>query len=133
MAYSAGFYGFVMSSQYNSRCRACEILVDGSRAILARRRRAYEDLVALGATAWNRTPRSGKGQRMGFLQGSRLASHRLLCCISLLVMAQPGRHRGLRHPEPGTGLLFGSATPPPSPRRKAGFWTTSVASARDCT
>ena len=47
VAYSAGAYGFVMSSQYNSRCRAAEVLVDGGRAILARRRETYEDLVAL--------------------------------------------------------------------------------------
>jgi diaminopimelate decarboxylase len=47
VAYSAGAYGFVMSSQYNSRPRAAEVLVDGERAILARRRETYEDLVAL--------------------------------------------------------------------------------------
>jgi len=45
--YSAGAYGFTMSSQYNARPRAAELLVDGDRAILARRRETYEDLVAL--------------------------------------------------------------------------------------
>ena len=45
--YSAGAYGFTMSSNYNSRPRAAEILVDGDQVILARRRETYEDLIAL--------------------------------------------------------------------------------------
>lgn len=45
--YSAGAYGFTMSSNYNSRPRAAEILVDGDKAIVARRRETYEDLIAL--------------------------------------------------------------------------------------
>lgn len=44
--FSAGAYGFAMSSQYNSRPRAAEIIVDGDTAILARRRETYEDIVA---------------------------------------------------------------------------------------
>jgi len=44
--FSAGAYGFVMSSQYNSRPRAAEVLVDGDRATLIRRRETYDDLVA---------------------------------------------------------------------------------------
>jgi diaminopimelate decarboxylase len=44
--YSAGAYGFTMSSNYNTRTRAAEILVDGERAIVARRRETYESLVA---------------------------------------------------------------------------------------
>ncbi len=40
----AGAYGFAMSSQYNSRPRAAEVLVDGGRARLARRRETYRDL-----------------------------------------------------------------------------------------
>lgn len=44
--YSAGAYGFTMSSNYNSRTRAAEILVDGDKAIVARRRESYESLVA---------------------------------------------------------------------------------------
>jgi diaminopimelate decarboxylase len=43
--FSAGAYGFTMSSQYNSRPRAAEVIVDGSQVILARRRETYEDLV----------------------------------------------------------------------------------------
>jgi diaminopimelate decarboxylase len=42
---SAGAYGFAMSSNYNSRPRAAEVLVDGDRALLARRRETYADLV----------------------------------------------------------------------------------------
>ena len=44
--YSAGAYGFTMSSNYNSRPRAAEVLVDGDQVILARRRESYESLVA---------------------------------------------------------------------------------------
>ncbi len=42
---SAGAYGFAMSSNYNARPRAAEVLVDGDRAHLARRRETYADLV----------------------------------------------------------------------------------------
>jgi len=44
--YSAGAYGFTMSSNYNTRTRAAEILVDGENVIVARRRETYEALVA---------------------------------------------------------------------------------------
>lgn len=40
----AGAYGFAMSSQYNSRPRAAEVLVDGGKTRLARRRETYGDL-----------------------------------------------------------------------------------------
>lgn len=40
----AGAYGFAMSSQYNSRPRAAEVLVDGGKTRLARRRETFEDL-----------------------------------------------------------------------------------------
>ena len=43
---SAGAYGMSMSSNYNSRPRAPEVLVDGSRAHLVRRRESVEDLFA---------------------------------------------------------------------------------------
>jgi diaminopimelate decarboxylase len=43
--FSAGAYGFTMSSNYNARPRAAEVLVDGSELTLARRRETYEDLV----------------------------------------------------------------------------------------
>jgi len=42
---SAGAYGFAMSSNYNSRPRAAEVLVDRRWALLARRREGLPDLV----------------------------------------------------------------------------------------
>jgi len=45
--FSAGAYGFTMSSNYNSRPRAAEVIVDGDKAILARKRETYDDLIAL--------------------------------------------------------------------------------------
>jgi diaminopimelate decarboxylase len=45
--HSAGAYGFVMSSQYNSRPRAAEILVDGDSIRVIRKREQYQTLVAL--------------------------------------------------------------------------------------
>jgi diaminopimelate decarboxylase len=41
----AGAYGFVMSSNYNSRPRAAEVVVDGSRWHVARPRETLEDLL----------------------------------------------------------------------------------------
>ncbi|MCX5791085.1 MAG: diaminopimelate decarboxylase [Elusimicrobia bacterium] len=47
LIYSAGAYGFSMSSQYNSRPRAAEALLTGAGAWrLVRRRETYKDLVA---------------------------------------------------------------------------------------
>ena len=43
--FTAGAYGFAMSSNYNNRPRAAEVLVDGSSHRLIRRRETYEDLV----------------------------------------------------------------------------------------
>jgi diaminopimelate decarboxylase len=42
---SAGAYGFAMSSNYNSRPRAAEVVVDGATASLARERETWADLV----------------------------------------------------------------------------------------
>jgi diaminopimelate decarboxylase len=44
--FTAGAYGFAMSSNYNNRPRAPEVLVDGDSYRLIRRRETYEDLVA---------------------------------------------------------------------------------------
>ncbi len=44
--FSAGAYGFVMSSQYNSRPRAAEVLVDGDEWRVVRPRETYDDLFA---------------------------------------------------------------------------------------
>ena len=42
---SAGAYGFTMSSNYNSRLKACEILVDGKQMHIIRERESYKDLI----------------------------------------------------------------------------------------
>lgn len=44
--HSAGAYGFVMSSNYNTRGRAAEVLVDGSDAFEVRRRETLSELFA---------------------------------------------------------------------------------------
>jgi len=41
---SAGAYGFSMYSNYNSRPRVADILVDGDSFHVIRRRETYEDL-----------------------------------------------------------------------------------------
>ena len=43
--FSAGAYGMAMSSNYNGRPRAAEVLVEGSRHRLIRRRETFADLV----------------------------------------------------------------------------------------
>ena len=43
----AGAYGFVMSSNYNTRGRAAEVMVDGDQAYLIRRRETINELFAL--------------------------------------------------------------------------------------
>ncbi|HEX5437434.1 MAG TPA: diaminopimelate decarboxylase [Gemmatimonadaceae bacterium] len=43
--HSAGAYGASMSSNYNSRVRAAEVLVDGERFAVTAQRECYEDLV----------------------------------------------------------------------------------------
>lgn len=42
---STGAYGFVMASNYNSRPRAAEVLVDGDRFGVITKRESYEDLI----------------------------------------------------------------------------------------
>jgi diaminopimelate decarboxylase len=42
---SAGAYGFTMSSNYNSRPRAAEVLVNGNRFAVIRERETVEDLI----------------------------------------------------------------------------------------
>lgn len=44
---SAGAYGMAMSSNYNARPRAAEVMVDGSASHLVRRRETVEELYAL--------------------------------------------------------------------------------------
>jgi len=45
--FTAGAYGFSMSSNYNARPRAAETIVDGSKFSVIRKRETYEDLVNL--------------------------------------------------------------------------------------
>lgn len=42
---SAGAYGFVMSSNYNSRPKAAEVIVSGNKYKLIRKRETYDDLL----------------------------------------------------------------------------------------
>lgn len=44
--FTAGAYGFVMASHYNSRPNAAEVLVEGGQFRTVRRRETYEDLTA---------------------------------------------------------------------------------------
>jgi len=43
---SAGAYGMSMSSNYNSRPKVAEVMVNGKAHALVSRRETYEDLVA---------------------------------------------------------------------------------------
>ncbi len=45
--FTAGAYGFSMSSNYNARVRAAEVFVDGENFSVIRKRETYEDLTAL--------------------------------------------------------------------------------------
>ena len=45
VVYDVGAYGAVMASNYNSRPRAAEVLVDGDRWAVVKERERYEDLV----------------------------------------------------------------------------------------
>lgn len=44
--FGAGAYGFTMSSNYNSRGRACELIVDGHNVHVARKRESIADIIA---------------------------------------------------------------------------------------
>jgi len=46
---SAGAYGFTMASNYNTRPRAAEIMVQGAHSQVIRRRETYDDLIGLEA------------------------------------------------------------------------------------
>lgn len=43
--FSAGAYGFTMASNYNSRPKACEVMVDGDTYKIIRKRESLEDLI----------------------------------------------------------------------------------------
>jgi diaminopimelate decarboxylase len=42
---SSGAYGFAMSSNYNSRCRAAEVMVDGDLHYCVREREVFDDII----------------------------------------------------------------------------------------
>lgn len=42
----AGAYGFAMSSNYNSRLRSCEVMIDGDKYRVVRERETYKDLIS---------------------------------------------------------------------------------------
>ncbi len=44
---SAGAYGFVMASNYNSRNRPAEVMVDGDQAFLVRARETVDEQLRL--------------------------------------------------------------------------------------
>ena len=48
---TAGAYGFTLASNYNSRPRACEVMVSGGQVHVARARETYADLIR-GERAW---------------------------------------------------------------------------------
>ena len=45
VVHTAGAYGYVMSSNYNARPKAAEVMVDGARFAIVTERETYEDLV----------------------------------------------------------------------------------------
>ncbi len=55
--WAAGAYGMTQASNYNARTRPAEILVDGSRAKLIRRRETQDDLLRTDVLAPARRPR----------------------------------------------------------------------------
>jgi diaminopimelate decarboxylase len=48
--FDTGAYGYVMASNYNSRPRAAEVLVDGKRFAIVTSRETYADLTRLEVT-----------------------------------------------------------------------------------
>ncbi len=57
---TAGAYGFAMSSNYNSRLRPAEVIVEGGRGLLVRRRETVESLTE-GEVIPKRLPSSSSG------------------------------------------------------------------------
>lgn len=50
VVHTAGAYGYVMSSNYNARPKAAEVMVDGTRWAVVTARESYDDLVRLEQT-----------------------------------------------------------------------------------
>jgi diaminopimelate decarboxylase len=47
LVHDVGAYGYAMSSNYNARRRAAEVLVDGDRYAVVTRRESYDDMMRL--------------------------------------------------------------------------------------
>ena len=62
---SAGAYDFVMASNYNSRPRPAEVLVDGDSYQVVRRRETLEDLWAGESLPGESQPGSASGSTSG--------------------------------------------------------------------
>ena len=59
---TAGAYGFAMASNYNARRRPAEVLVEGNRVHLVRRRETIEDLVRGETIPWESSGGGGAGE-----------------------------------------------------------------------
>jgi len=59
---TAGAYGFAMASNYNARRRPAEVLVEGSRVHLVRRRETIDDLVRGETIPWESSGGGGAGE-----------------------------------------------------------------------
>jgi len=59
---TAGAYGFAMASNYNARRRPAEVLVEGDRVHLVRRRETIEDLVRGETIPWEVSGEGGAGE-----------------------------------------------------------------------
>ena len=59
---TAGAYGFAMASNYNARRRPAEVLVEGDRVHVARRRETIEDLVRGETIPWEASTEDGAGE-----------------------------------------------------------------------
>jgi hypothetical protein len=71
---SAGAYGFTMSSNYNSRPRAAEVMVKGREYSVVRARETYEDLVR-GEEAGGAAP-AGKARKKAPRKAARKTARR---------------------------------------------------------
>ena len=71
--FSAGAYGFVMASNYNTRALAAEVMVDGAKSAVVRRRQRVEELWA------GERSRPGCGER-GFLRDGGWSVGRAVLC-----------------------------------------------------
>jgi diaminopimelate decarboxylase len=58
---TAGAYGFVLSSNYNSRPRPCELLIDRAQIHIARQRESYQDLIHGEVAVVGRAPAPAPG------------------------------------------------------------------------